>query len=512
MSNKFGGAATIRAALLVTASTYISYAVGLVVSIVAARQLGPRDYGQYAYLVWLSGALTTLFCNGLTLSAIRFISECVGRNDLADARRVHHLLRSWYAATLVGVSLLFAIAYPWLLPAGWEKPGWLFAVAALIAAAGKAQYTFGTSISKGYGYFEIDAHTVNLMSLVSFVGVLIIAWIGAPVEAYIAFFVVLSLGHTLVTQILMRRAGIVASRSTINDDLRNRIREQYLWTALLFLVFAFSNKSVENVFLNSYVGPEAVGWFAIAAAMTRGGVDLLSSGLNSVLLPMMSHAFGSNDIDRANRILTDAMRYFLFLGVTLAGVGFLWAKPAIMMLYGKEYSPAIIGLQVMMVVGALAMPESATASFLLTTDRQRLRAALAFTALLLTLAAAAVLVPQYGLEGAIGAHAFSRATIFIAGIAIVARSTKAALPYAEFMRTLAAAGVGIVLAGCVLLVSSNLLAQIVAGLAYGIGCIGGSVLLSVWTKSDVRNFSSFADRQPWLGNVYRWIERLARGA
>jgi O-antigen/teichoic acid export membrane protein len=386
MSNNFGGAATVRAALHFTAATYLSYAVWLLVSMVAARQLGPRDYGHYAFLIWLSGSLTMLYFNGLTLSAIRFVSEAHGRNDVAEARSIHHLLWSWFLVSLVGVSVLFLLASPWLQPAGWEKPGWVFAGAALIAAAAKADYTLGASISKGYGHFEIDARTIIVMSAAALVGLTIVALKGARIDAYIVYFVALNVGYSLVTRVLMGRAGISPSRKSVNEDLRRRIREQYLWTALMFLVFAFSNKSVENLFLNSFVGPEAVGWFAIGAAMTRGGIDLLSSGLNSVLLPMMSHAFGSNDVGRANRIMATAMRYYFFLGVTLAGVGVLWAAPAVTLLYGPQYAPAIIGLQVMLLVSALSMPEAATASLLMTTDRQSLRVGLAVIALLLTLA------------------------------------------------------------------------------------------------------------------------------
>lgn len=510
MSNRFGGAAAFRSALLVTGATYISYIVGLVVSMVIARELGPRDYGHYAYLIWLAGTLTMLFCNGLTLSTIRFVSESLGRGLPAEAGGVRRLLGSWYAISLIVVSLAFAAAYPWLQPADWHKPAWMFAVAALIAAATKSYYMFSASTAKGYGHFEIDAYTINLLSIANFVGVLIMAFIGVPIEAYIAYFVVLSVGHALVARILMRRAGIGAAPGEVPDSLSERIRKYYYWTAVLFLVFAFSNKSVETLFLNSYVGPEAVGWFAIGAAMTRGGVDLLSSGLNTVLLPMMSHAMGSDDVGRANRILTDAMRFYAFLGLTLAGIGVLWASPAIMLLYGAQYAPAIIGLQVMMVVGALTMPGDATASMLMTTDRQSVRVALAISAVLLTLAAAMAFVPRYGFEGALAAHAIARVTIFITGLIIVVRMFKVVLPYAEFLRTAAAACVGLALAASVLFVSTSVTGQLVAGAAYGLGCVVGSLLLRVWTTNDIRLLGELAGRFPRLRFLVSALEGFAR--
>ena len=72
MSSRFGRIAALQAAFFVTASTYIAYAISIVVSAVVARSLGPADYGQYAYLVFIVGLLVMLANHGLTTSAIRF--------------------------------------------------------------------------------------------------------------------------------------------------------------------------------------------------------------------------------------------------------------------------------------------------------------------------------------------------------------------------------------------------------------------------------------------------------
>lgn len=512
MSNNFGSAASARSALIVTATTYTSYAVWLFVSMVAARYLGPHDYGQYAFLVWLSGTLTLLFTNGLTISAIQFVSDAHGRNDEAGARSVHHLLWSWFLASLLVFSLLFLLASPWLQPAGWQHPAWAFSLAVLIAAVAKSDYTMGASFSKGYGRFDIDPRTINLISIDALVGLFVLVMTSAQLDAYVAYFVIVSIGYSIIARLLMRRAGIAPVAGTLEPDLLRRIRNHHLWTALLFLLLALSNKSVETIFLNSYVGSEAVGWFAIGAAMTRGGIDLLSSGLNSVLLPMMSHALGSKDIGRAGRIMTDAMRYLFFLGIVLAGVGVLWAAPAITTIYGENYSPAIIGLQVMMLVGALTMLEAATNAYLMTTDRQWLRVGLAASGWVITLAAAALFVPKFGFEGAIASHAISRSIIFVASIAIVARTSSINLPYADFARALAAGAVGTALAAGVLAVSSNLAAQFLAGAVYGLGCIGGSLLFGVWTSRDIGLLSQLARQLPWLSRALDGLKRRVRDA
>jgi len=323
-------------------------------------------------------------------------------------------------------------------------------------------------------------------------------------------FVMLSLGYAISTRILMRRAGIHVSNAAIDDALKTRMQQQYIWTALMFMIFALSNKSVENLLLNTYVGPEAVGWFAIAAAMTRGGVDLLTSGLNTVLLPMLSRALGARDTDHAYGILSDAMRIFFFLGVTLAGVGVLWSDPAITLLYGEQYAPAVTGLRVMMLIGGLLMPEAATAALLTTTDRQMLRVTLALSSLVITLIAAYALIPSFGFEGALASHAIARVAIFVASTVIITRFFGIQLPFSSFMRTIAAAAIAAGLAMMVLTYSSGITGQLVAGAIYGLACICSSVVFGVWTTHDVSTLHHFTNRLPGLRPLERVLTRFAR--
>jgi O-antigen/teichoic acid export membrane protein len=166
----------------------------------------------------------------------------------------------------------------------------------------------------------------------------------------------------------------------------------------------------------------------------------------------------------------------------------------------------------MMLVGALTMPEAATSAYLMTTDRQWLRVGLAASAWIITLTAAALLVPEFGFVGAIAAHAISRSIIFSASIVIVARTSSINLPYVDFARALAAGAVGTALAAGVLLVSSNLAAQFVAGAVYGLGCIGGSVLFGVWTTRDVGLFAQIAAKLPWLSRLFDGLKRRVRDA
>lgn len=512
MSSSFGRAAVFRSALLVTGSTYFSYAAILLMTVVVARSLGPHEYGLYAYFVWLTGTLILLYCNGITTASIRFISECIGGGGEDDAKNTHRLFGKWFLTGIVLTSALFLVAFPYLAPADWSGPiGWI-AVAALVAAIGKSIYLFNGSIGKGYGHFEIDAYSANVMSALTLAFGLALASVHASLNSYIALFVVSCIGHAVIAQVLTRRAGIVVGTGEVPPVLREKITKHYFWTTILFLSFALSNKTIETLFLNAYVGPAAVGWFAISAALTRGGADMLASGLTTVLMPAMAHAFGSKDLHRAKRIFTEGVRYYFFLGLLLAGIGFLWARPAILLFFGEAYMPAVIGLQVMMLVGGLALPEGAIASLLATSDHQYVRVVLSAGYFLITLVLAILFIPAFGFEGALAAHATARMTGFVVSVVIISRLLQFHLPYIELLRMVAAAGVGLLLALGVLLVSDSLQAHVVAGLAYCAGCIAGSLMFRVWTTSDVSTFQVVSNRLPTLKPIERALAGIARPA
>lgn len=510
MTARFGRVAAFRSALLMTGSTYVTYLIGLIVSTLVARSLGPTDYGHYAYLVWLSSVLILIFNNGLTTSGMRFVSECLGREDHAQARGVHGWLLKRYRVSLLLGALAFAAAFPFIQPAQWSGPAWLFAAAALLAALAKSGYLFGSSIAKGHGLFNIEAHTTNLMAVASLVGTGVLAAWRQPLSAYIALFVVLSLGHTVMTYALMARAGISPSHDSLDPDVVGRMRKHLVWSIVLTLIAALSNKSIETVMLNALVGPEAVGFFSIAATMTRGGVDLLASGLSSILLPIMAHAFGAGGLSRVHRIMGDAVRYYFFLGIILAGVGYLWAAPVVTLMYGAQFAPAITALQIMLLVGGFTMTEAAFSSLLSTTDHQKLRAFIAMFWIAVVAAACTLLIPRYGFTGALAAHAVSRVVVFIVTVGGLVTMMKIPLPWRELGRMILTALGALVLPGAVLWIWPGLVSQFIAGGLFGLGCLLLSVWFRVWTTRDVSVVHAVAERIQPLRRLARWLEKHAR--
>lgn len=512
MSNPFSRLATAKAALLMTGSTYVSFFFGLIVSAVIARALGPEDFGRYAYVVWLSGVLVTIGNNGLNTTGIRFISESIGRGSKRSARAVHGWLQRLQFLCLLATAGGFLILLPLTVPVSWNANVALFAGIVVFSTIAKTIYLFDISVAKGYGQYSVEAFSTMAISGVNMLCVLVLFLLHAPLVAYLALFGATGAAYTLVVWSMLRARRIRPTARGLDDSMAPRLKNHLLWTVLLTVTGAFGNKAAETFLLSTYVGPAEVGFFTIAGSLTRGGVELLSSGLNSVLMPLMGHAFGAGGTARVNVIMAHSVRYFSFAGFLVAGVGFLWADVVVTLMYGAQYQPAVQVFRVMAVVAGVTLSQGAFGALLSTTDHQRIRAFVAVVGVVLSILVAVLLVPRYGLNGAMLAHAASTLVLFFVIGGGIVKVFKISLPWRELARLLLASAVATAVAGACLWVSTSLPVQFVAGLLYALVFIVASFVFKAWTEEDLAQLMPLAQRYPrLLGRVLPaltgWVRR-----
>ncbi|WP_310161063.1 oligosaccharide flippase family protein [Pseudoxanthomonas japonensis] len=514
MNQPFNGRTAIRGAIMVMGSTYVTYALGLLTSVLVARTLGPNEFGRYTYMVWMAGLLIMFSNNGLTTTVIRFASESLGRGSPETARSIHGWLRRWQLVCVVLVTLVFLLIMPFFTPAGWEGHLAVFAGVVLVAAIAKSMFLFDVSVAKGYGLFHVEARSTVTMSLINIVAVLVLVAMKASLLAYLLLFTAVSVGYVVCSSAMLRKAGVRPSPEPIEPATLVRLKRHLGWTVVLTLSYAISNKSIETWMLNAMVGSAAVGYFAIAAALTRGGVDLLASGLGTVLMPMMGHAFGKTGQDGVNAIMANAMRYFAFIGLLLAGTGALLADTAVALLYGAEYKQVVGPLRAMMVVGGFTMIGGAFNALLSTTDNQHLRVGYVLFSIVSVAVLSLLLIPRYGLNGAVAAHAISEVLIFALMATGVSRLLKLRVPWRELGRMLACALVALAIAIIPMLISGiNLWTELAAGLLYAAVFVLGTMVMRAWRAGDVHQLGLLLQRYPALasrlqGRLQRWADGL----
>ena len=141
------GASVARGGLWNAAARAIPIVYVVVLSISAARFLGPQDFGRQSFIAFAEYGAIMLLSAGVPTAVIRFVGESVGRRDPAAARG---LLRWGWRVEIVA-ALLAGAALTAVALAGHEPQlAWLFAAAAAaLGILGSVPAAFLTGCSTG---------------------------------------------------------------------------------------------------------------------------------------------------------------------------------------------------------------------------------------------------------------------------------------------------------------------------------------------------------------------------
>lgn len=461
--------ALLRGVAWVAMAGYVEAAVGLLAGVLIARTLGPTEYGHYAFAVWMCGALIMAVNNGLPTTAIKFIAETRGLGDEATTAALVHRFTRLQVVCSAAVLALFAVAISLSPVPGWRIAQPVMLGIAIVAVWSRAGFWMWGAIGKGHELFGPENIALALNALLNLALVLVLAWKGAATVEFFALYAVLGVAANLVLRGMLRRIGIRGEPGPIPEDLARRMRRHLILTAILILLVIGTNRGVEMFLLKIYAGPEAVGFFAIAGALTKGAVELLAGGMAAVLLPTMSRRFGQGGKAALSTILAESTRIYWFVGLAIAGIGFTASEDIIHLLYGHRYEGAIPALTWSLVIAGLIVVNGAAAAVLTASDRQADRIKIVLVAFVLGLIAGLALIPRYGLPGAIATLAASQVCETALAWFYAFRRVQVRLPVAPMSRQAIAALVSTALATWLTQSLGNLFAFL-AGVALFLAC------------------------------------------
>ena len=496
--------AVLRSITLVSAATYVEYALGLVVSIWIARTLGPADFGRYAFTLWLCGWLMTCSNHALTTSSTKFIAEADGAGAPDIASHIAHRLSGYQHLSTLIVLALFVLMTAIIQPSEWQQFLLPVTVFVVIAVAAKANYFMLVAIEKGQERFEPAAISTVLTGVIGIGLIGSATLIHAPVIDFIALFAVACLIINLVNRLAFRRYCRPFTAGPIPVETSRRLSRHLRLTAALVLLISLKASMIEVFLLNTFSTSTAVGFFAIAATLTRGAVDLFSVGLTATLLPYMAKSFGQNGHEQAARLLADATRFYWAAGLIIAGVGLVTTPEIVTLMYGQRYVQAIPAIEATLVLSGLLLIGNSIAAFQIVIDRQDDRVRISIMALVVNAVLGIALIPFYGLAGAVLTYAGTRFAELGLAIIYLRRTTAGGLPVAAMARLLAVAVAATAIAWLTVVVLHSRFGFIAAGMVFVVVFLPASFLVRYWSDDDYALMTVITNR---LGPPGRMLMR-----
>ena len=472
----------LRNATYSSVGTYSEYFIGLIISILIARHLGPTQYGVYTLLIWLSALGVMLVNGGLSTGAVKFLAEARGGADPAAAAGVFGFfyrlqLRSAAVFSLVFVACV-AFVGDHLVPQGSPQLLWFVIVAVFF----KSMYMFYVSAAKGFERFSVIAHAVFFVAPVNLATVAALYFFKADMNAFIWAYTGISVLYFLSMRRLLFKDMAVSG--TVSDSDKKRIFHHLkvvtINVALGFIVF----KQSEVVFLGYLSSPEDVAYYNIGFTLASAGALLLPGVFSAILLPLMARTMTENQDLLALRFRA-ATRYLLLLATPVVAIGTVFAEELIVYLYGEEYLPAVFVCQVLLFAAAFNALAHGAQSYHLSADRQSTVLALIGVAAVVNITLDYVLIKNYGLIGAVSASAISTSLMSFALIANASRLLRSTLEYWVYVR--------VALAGVTAVLPLIAIKYYIGGV--GAALLGGAVFFTVflpltlaancWSRQDI---------------------------
>jgi O-antigen/teichoic acid export membrane protein len=368
-------------------TTALAVALGLLLSIVAARTLGPAGKG----VLDLTSATAGLFTLLLGLSLNVGITHLVARRGQMPAGLPWQM--AWWSAGAGLLTALLLVCWPefstrlGLLPFH-DHPFWIGFVAVTVTFG-----VWGTGL-RGVLVGEQRLVTVNRIEVAVKAALLAgYAGLALTLPANPQLFALVGIGGALVLPFFF----LGSLRGPVGPAAKT-------WPALLALalpvhgtnILHFFNQRIDLFFVQSYHGSSEVALYALAVSLAQV-VLLLSSALAQ---PLLSQVSTTGDAADTSGLTARTCRMFVALGLAVAAalaLGSGWLVPHV---FGRDFSGSLPALLVLL-PGMIAFGlTNIIISHFVGIGDGRINLWISLAAFVVTLAGNAWLTPRYGALGA----------------------------------------------------------------------------------------------------------------
>jgi O-antigen/teichoic acid export membrane protein len=376
-------------------STGVRLLTSLVLFVVLAHSWGPAAFGVFMYPYALAAILVRIADYGFALQ----IARDVGRAP----ERTHEIVGRALGAKLVLLlpTIASATVVAMHLPKG---PSYVGLLALLLGDAIVGSFALFLSIPlRALGRFDREA-SISIAANLLFFGTAVMAVVAGagPMQIAVVFVIArltfLGLAWRGYTHVTGFRPRMILQRRSLQETLiRGFPYAVHMLVGTLFL-------QVDTLMIQHYMGASAVGLYQAGMRLLFGAL-VVGDALHNVFFASLARA--AHDVRELGRLATQMTRQFVTLGVVsfalLLGAG----GRIVHLLFAQQYGSLatlvpLFGLLVLVRYSGLAYGAVLTLA-----ERQGVRMLAASGVLVLNLVLDVLLVPRFGLRGALVASAIS---------------------------------------------------------------------------------------------------------
>ncbi len=375
--------------VFITAGSLLLKAVNFLFGVFVVRRLGDARFGQYATVLAFVGLFQILAELG--------VSQYVMREIARDRSRASSLF--W---NLVSVRVLLALAgigvITWAAQAAGYAPrlvtGVFLYTCTFLLAAFSAPLEAILTAHERFDYVTAMA----LAAQVTFVALgAAFLWHGLGYLWLIVASLLSQLPQIGIGVWAVRRHGLL----TFRPQVQVRAWPQMIRSGLPFGIISLMLQiaaSIDTVMLSRLRTDAEVGWYNVAYGLIFS-LMFLVRGFKTAIVPSLTRAFVEEPRE-VERWYYRSVRYIVLIALPLAAGGMVTAFPLIRLLYGQQFDPAALGLQILIWDLPFLMFASLCGNMTTVIGEERAAARIYTINTVANVVLNALAIPLYGLIGA----------------------------------------------------------------------------------------------------------------
>ncbi len=385
--------------------------------IVALTQLlTADDYGLLFLAISVLGVIELVAKLGIGKSAARYVSEYKER----DPSQLYHILRGSILLNLATITIVIAglaLTHKQIAILIGESNLAPLLLLGTVYVLFSVLFKYSRYILQGFESIKYSAAvqaTDRVTRLLFAIGFVILGYgvLGALAGYVIGYALAAGIGFILIYIHYFRDL----EQEPIETGLQRRIAE-YAVPLTTTSTANVLDKRVDTILVGFFLTPLHVSYYVLGKQIVDF-VEKPVQALGFTLSPTYSAEKASGNIDRAARLYETALVYSLVLYVPAAVGLVLVAQPFIELIFGQEYSGAVVVLQILCVYIVLQAITQVTTNGLDFLGRARERAIIKIITSVANVGFNVLLIPRIGVVGAAIATAITYSVYTFANIYI----------------------------------------------------------------------------------------------
>lgn len=384
-----------------------SAAVAFIASAVAARELGPSDYGSVVLAIAIVTLVATFLDLTLEHAVVYHGFRALSVQDLGGLRTLLRIALAVDVAFGVAVAgLILGVAGPLTDLVGGDPA--LVRIATVVSLAATIDGTTGAVLLLA-NRRELRAWVMFAASVFRLAGVLLAVRVGGTEEVMVAFAIAAGAGAVLQGALAWR----VGWRHWMRAEARGGVRE-WLGKLISFGIFSSITSSVQGVqrsvipvVLGSLSGTATVGIFSVALFPAHLAA-LASSPLRILLFPEQAKLAAKGDFQGLRKTIRGATAMALAIGLPAAVAGWFLLPVILPAIYSDQFDDAVLPARILLIAAVIQLAVAWAKTFFPAIGRPELQTMYEVAWAVLVVAGMALLA-RYESTGAAIAFTFTSA-------------------------------------------------------------------------------------------------------